>query len=130
LFLDRQFVKVSANDTGGLYTIIEDELEPGCELGLHLHREHMETFYILEGEIELTLDDKTFPAAADTVFHVPQNTPHAIRANKPARILVIRSPGGFEDLLETYTQLSSDQFEDSAMLRSIDEQHDIIYLAE
>lgn len=129
-FLDHQFVKVSGHDTGGLYSLIEDELEPGCELGLHMHRERMETIYILEGEIEFTLGDETFLATVGTVIHVSPNTPHAAKANKYARMLVICSPAGFEDLLETYTQLSSDQLEDSDMLHSIDEQHDFISLTE
>ena len=129
-FLDHIFVKMSGDDTGGLYTILEDNLEPGCKLGLHLHRKYTETFYILEGEIEFTLRDETFLATTGTVIHVPPDTPHGAEADKPCRILMIYSPAGIEGLLERYTQLSSEQFEDANLMRSIHEQHDLFDLPE
>jgi hypothetical protein len=43
---DHTFVKVSAADTGGAYTLMEDNLKREFSLGLHLHRQHAETFYI------------------------------------------------------------------------------------
>ena len=46
---DQPFVKVSGTQTGGAYTLIEDNLKPGFALGLHRHDHHAETFYILEG---------------------------------------------------------------------------------
>ena len=127
-FLNRTYIKVSGKDTAGRYTVIEEHIESGYKLNLHLHRDHTETCYILEGELVVTLGDETFTATPGTVVHVPPNTPHAAKADKRCRMLVIYSPAGFEDLLETYTRLTSEQFEDSDMLRSLDEQHDLISL--
>jgi quercetin dioxygenase-like cupin family protein len=129
-FLNRTSIKVSGKETGGRYTIIEEHIESGYQLDLHLHRAHTETCYILEGELEVTLGHETFLATPGAVIHVPPNTPHAAKADKPCRMLVIYSPAGFEDLLETYTRLTSEQFEDSGMLRSLDEQYDLITLPE
>lgn len=129
LYLNHAFVKVSGKDTDGLYSIIEEKLEPGFRLEPHLHRKHIETFYILEGEVEFTVDGKTFVASTGTVVHVPPNTPHGIKADVPSRLLIICSPGGFERLLDTYTQMTSEQFENPGLLRSLDEQHDLIRLA-
>ena len=130
LYLNHVFIKVSGQDTGGLYTIIEEKLEPGFRLDPHLHRKYVETFYILEGEVEFTIDDKTVMASTGTVVHVPQNTPHSFKADVPSRLLIICSPGGFEGLLDTYTQLTSEQFENSELLKSLDEQHDLIRLTQ
>ena len=35
---DHIFVKVSAADTGGQYTLVEDNLKANFALGLHMHR--------------------------------------------------------------------------------------------
>ncbi|NCX90336.1 MAG: DUF2218 domain-containing protein [Rhodobacteraceae bacterium] len=50
--LDDIFVKVSSQDTLGQYTVIEDNLKANFSLGLHYHRYHAETFYILEGSVD------------------------------------------------------------------------------
>jgi hypothetical protein len=44
---DHTFVKVAAVDTDGAYALMEDNLKREFALGLHLHRAHAETFYIL-----------------------------------------------------------------------------------
>ena len=129
LYLNHAFVKVSGQDTDGLYSIIEDKLEPGFRLEPHLHRERIETFYILEGEVEFVVGDETFVASTGTVVHVPPNTPHGIKADTPSRLLIVCSPAGFEGFLDTYTQLTSEQFENPELLRSLDEQYDLISLA-
>jgi hypothetical protein len=76
------------------------------------------------------LSNETFLATAGTVIHVPPDTPHGAKADKRCRILMIYSPAGFEGLLETYTQLSSEQFEDANLMRLIHEQHDLFDLPE
>jgi hypothetical protein len=38
-------------DTGGAFALMEDNLKLEFALGLHLHRQHAETCYILDGEI-------------------------------------------------------------------------------
>ena len=48
---DHTFVKVAAADTGGAYALMEDNLKREFALGLHLHRQHAETFYILDGVV-------------------------------------------------------------------------------
>lgn len=45
---DQTYVKVSADDTGGQYTLMEDNLKANFKLGLHLHRYHAETFLFLK----------------------------------------------------------------------------------
>jgi hypothetical protein len=44
-------VKVSSPDTGGAFALMEDNLKLEFALGLHLHRQHAETCYTLDGEI-------------------------------------------------------------------------------
>jgi len=53
---DHTFVKVAAADTGGAYALMEDNLKREFALGLHLHRQHAETFYILDGVVNFHVD--------------------------------------------------------------------------
>ena len=53
---DHTFVKVSGQDTGGAYTLMEDNLKASFALGLHRHDSHAETFYFLEGEVDFYVD--------------------------------------------------------------------------
>ncbi len=53
---DHSFVKVSAADTDGAYTLIEDNLKATFALGLHRHDQHAETFYVPEGGLDFYLD--------------------------------------------------------------------------
>ncbi len=53
---DHTFVKVAAADTGGAYALMEDNLKREFALGLHLHRQHAETFYILDGPVNFHID--------------------------------------------------------------------------
>jgi quercetin dioxygenase-like cupin family protein len=53
---DHTFVKVSSSDTGGAFALMEDNLKLEFALGLHLHRQHAETFYVLDGEINFYID--------------------------------------------------------------------------
>ncbi|MEL6748223.1 MAG: cupin domain-containing protein, partial [Pseudomonadota bacterium] len=74
---DHTFVKVSAGETGGAYTLMEDNLKATFALGLHVHHTHAETFYILIGSVDFFIDDTWFSAPAGSTLHVPPGVPHA-----------------------------------------------------
>lgn len=44
----------------------------------HIHTEHDETIYVLEGEMGVSLGERTLTATAGTSFTIPINVPHAI----------------------------------------------------
>ena len=97
---DRLAVKLSGKSSGGEYSIIEANLQPGTAGGgLHMHRWHAETFYVLEGEIEFTIRDGKILALAGTLVFAPPNTPQVAKVDKPARMLIIYSLAGFEERL-------------------------------
>ncbi len=53
---DHTYVKVSARDTDGQFTLMEDNLKSTFALGLHRHDHHAETFYILDGSLDFHVD--------------------------------------------------------------------------
>src|SRR5512132_866324 len=44
---DHTFVKISAADSGGAFTLMEDNLKREFALGLHMHKRHAESFRML-----------------------------------------------------------------------------------
>lgn len=68
--------------------------------GPHVHREHTDAFYVLEGELtfEIGREPKTITVAAGGFVAVPPGVAHAFRndSERPARWLTIHAPdGGF-----------------------------------
>jgi quercetin dioxygenase-like cupin family protein len=91
-------VMLSAEDTGGAYSMIEETTPPGGGPPPHLHRDEDEALCVLEGEVEFLLGEDTIPAGAGTCVHVPRGTLHAFKnvGTSPSRVLAVITPGGFE----------------------------------
>ena len=63
---------------------------------LHVHREHTDLFYVLEGELELRLGvaDERLPVPAGTLVRVPPLVVHGFRSGGPGvRYLNLHAPG-------------------------------------
>ena len=52
----------------------------------HIHTEHDETIYVLEGRMGVQLGERTFTATAGTSFTIPVDVPHAIWNESGARV--------------------------------------------
>jgi uncharacterized RmlC-like cupin family protein len=65
---------------------------------MHVHHHEDETFYVLEGEISVLVDDQEIELRAGDYAFVPRGTSHAylVRSDR-ARLLVTFSPSGFEE---------------------------------
>jgi quercetin dioxygenase-like cupin family protein len=76
--------------------VFESELGPGWTgPSVHLHRAHVDTFFVLDGTVELVLDGETrsverggFVAVEPGVAHTFHN-----RSDRPARVLNLHAPG-------------------------------------
>jgi quercetin dioxygenase-like cupin family protein len=58
----------------------------------HLHRRHLESFYVLEGELALTVGDCTLRAETGAWAQVPPGVPHSISSAEPVRFLDVHTP--------------------------------------
>jgi mannose-6-phosphate isomerase-like protein (cupin superfamily) len=65
-----------------------------------------------------------------TTLHVPPNIPHGLRVlnGQPARLLMLYSPGGFDQYLAEMKKLTNEQFEDEEFMKALDQKYDIIQL--
>lgn len=111
---DHTYVKVAAADTRGAYALMEDNLKREFALGLHLHRAHAGTFYILEGIVNFHIDGDWMAAVPSACAHIPPGVPHALDlpAGGTGRCLMIFQPAGFDQFLEELAGLSETQLAD------------------
>ena len=91
-------VKLSAEDTGGAYSMIEETSPPGGGPPPHLHRDEDEALCVLEGEVEFLLGEDIIPAGAGTCVHIFKGTLHTFKnvGTSPSRVLGVLTPGGFD----------------------------------
>ena len=51
---------LSGKDTGGAYCLLEVSLAPGIGVPRHTHTREDEVYFVLAGELEVTVGEKTF----------------------------------------------------------------------
>ncbi len=64
------------------------------EVKKHKHLTHTEHVYILEGEGEMLLGEKTFKVKKGDMIFIPMNTPHSLKVTSsvPVKVLSVQSP--------------------------------------
>lgn len=88
--------KVTSVDTNGYYALAELTDTAGSGAPLHSHPWE-ETFYLLEGELEVQIGNQQQLCTAGSVAHVPANAVHAFKILSPvARALMIIAPASAE----------------------------------
>jgi quercetin dioxygenase-like cupin family protein len=89
-------IKVSADTTGGAYTVFEEN-QP-VDTPLHVHEREDELFYVLEGEHVYQVGEREHRAGPGDLVFAPRGIPHSQRRVVPreGRTLVLTSPGGLE----------------------------------
>ena len=97
-FGDGVAILASGKDTNGTYAQVEGMLVPAGEAPPHIHHREDETFYVLEGSLELRVGEDTYLARPGEYLRVPRGTVHALRnvGEHTARALVTFVPAGLE----------------------------------
>ncbi len=94
-------VKLTSEDTGGVYAMTEEITQPQGGAPPHAHGREDEALYVLEGEVEFLLGEETIPAGAGSCVYAPRGALHTFRnvGTSLSRVLVVYSPGGFEKFI-------------------------------
>jgi mannose-6-phosphate isomerase-like protein (cupin superfamily) len=93
-------IKATAEQTGGLLSILEITEPPDMEGPLHVHHREDEGFWILEGDVTFEVGGQTIPAGAGDFVFGPRGIPHRYTVGPSGcRMLYIMTPGGFEKLV-------------------------------
>jgi mannose-6-phosphate isomerase-like protein (cupin superfamily) len=64
------------------------------EVKAHKHKEHSEHVYVIEGEAQMQLGDKTFKIKKGDLVFIPKNTIHAVKtiSKQPLKVISIQAP--------------------------------------
>jgi quercetin dioxygenase-like cupin family protein len=94
-------IRVSAKDTGGLYSVVEIVSDPGDGTPMHIHEREDEYLVVLEGTARVAYGDKVFDSQAGEVMTLRKGIPHAWgnRSSTPLRVAFLVFPGGIEETL-------------------------------
>ncbi len=89
-------IRLRGEDTGGAFSVIEDETPPQAGPPLHVHSREDETLYVVEGEYEIQIGDAIVRASPGTYLYAPRDVPHSFRnvSEQAGRLLIIFSPPG------------------------------------
>ena len=80
--------------TDGAFCLVDEQASRGESVPLHRHPDDMESFYVLEGELTLYIDDQPgVRAPAGSFAHLPGGTVHGFRVeSETARYLILTTP--------------------------------------
>ncbi len=88
---------------GPEYEVLEFFCEPGFgPVDPHVHEDHTDSFFILEGEVEFTIGDETFRATPGSFVAAPVGVQHGFRnaGDGELRLLNVHAPNvGFAQRL-------------------------------
>jgi quercetin dioxygenase-like cupin family protein len=75
--------------------LMEFEMEPETDsAGPHFHRRHVDSFYVLEGELEVTVAGEAVQAGPRTLVYAAPEVVHSFRnLDAPTRLLNFHTPG-------------------------------------
>jgi quercetin dioxygenase-like cupin family protein len=99
--------KVTAEDLGGAFTIIEVGFPPGEMIPPHTHTREDECNFVLEGELTFDVGGEIVVAPAGSFVVKPRGVYHAFcnTGTVPNRHLEIHTPGEFENYYDEYEQI-------------------------
>jgi len=99
--------KISGEQTGGAFAIVEHPIAPHVIVEPHLHQNEDELSYVLEGTIWARVGQREVEALPGSYVWKPRGVMHSFwnPGSNPARVLEVISPAGFERLFEDFAAL-------------------------
>lgn len=83
----------SGGSTDGAFALVDERATRGESVPLHRHEDDMESFYVLDGEITLYVDEVGTLLGPGSFAHLPGGTVHGFRIeSETARYLLLTTP--------------------------------------
>jgi quercetin dioxygenase-like cupin family protein len=103
--------KLTGDDTGGAFALVENTVQPQNGPPPHIHHREDETFYVLEGEFSFFHGDTTFSANPGSFIYIPKGTLHTYKNVSGAigRLVFLLTPSGFEKFFEEIGEPAKDK---------------------
>ena len=119
---------VDGSESGGGFSLVEHPMSARA-LGapLHRHGREDEYSYVLEGRVGVMLGDHVLEAGPGSLVFKPRNQWHTFwnADDKPARLLEIISPAGFERYFVELVEMGGSRIAPPEALRSLGERYSL-----
>lgn len=118
---DQLRLLLRSSDSASRMSAMVVEVPPGGGVPPHSHAVEEEGYFVLEGELTLTIGGDTRPLAAGDFGHVPAGTPHgyANRAREPVRFLAWTVGGPVDEFFEAVSQRVKQMPRDAPVLEEL-----------
>lgn len=119
-------VKVSGDDTGGGFALVEVPALPNTGPALHLHHIENEFFYVLEGELDVQVGTEIRRLKPGGSAFLPRMVPHTWQpaGGQAVRFLSLAQPAGqLEAYLVDLSKLLQKGAADAAAIQALFERH-------
>jgi quercetin dioxygenase-like cupin family protein len=94
----------TGEDTLGRFALIEAVARRGNVPPPHIHHREDEIFYVLEGEIVVSVGDRTIKGTAGTMVFLPRDVPHSFTIeSEQGRMLILLTPAGLEEWFKEFS---------------------------
>ena len=122
--------KLTPQQTDSGYYLFEAVFDPESGNRLHVHRYEDEVIHVLEGVIEIRLNDQKLQGVKGGVAHLPKLIPHALYnpLKTMSRYLVLAIPGGMEHFFDELEAAQDAGLLDDATHRKISQKYGIEWL--
>lgn len=113
--------RLTSDQSGGSIYIFESTFEPRTGNRLHVHRREDEIGYVLDGALEVRLQDGTRTLEAGGLARLPKGLPHALRnpLEVPSRYLFLALPGGLDRWFDAIAAANADGTLDDTTFRRL-----------
>jgi quercetin dioxygenase-like cupin family protein len=87
----------TGEETRGKFALIEAVSRKGNDPPPHIHRREDEIFYVLEGEVVVSVGDRTIKGTSGSMIFLPRDVRHSFTIeSEHARMLILVTPAGLE----------------------------------
>src|SRR5215469_7402487 len=94
----------TAEETRGQFALIQATARKGNVPPRHIHSREEETFYVLEGEMTVSVGERTFKATPGTLVCLPRNVAHSFAIeSEQLRTLILLTPAGLEGFFKEFS---------------------------
>ena len=94
----------TGEETHGQFALIEAVARRGNVPPPHIHHREDEIFYVLEGEIVVSVGDRTIKGTAGTMVFLPRDVRHSFTIeSEQSRMLILLTPAGLEGWFKEFS---------------------------
>ena len=118
-----------SNETGGSWSLFEEIVPFGMGPPPHRH-DWDEAYYILEGEIDFSIDGETVKLRPGDFNYLPRSTVHGFKgaSDAPAKVLIFAAPAHGSEFFRELSREVREVPKDLAKVPAIGQRHGIEFL--